>query len=210
MGSPAVVLLRIAPLITATAGYVYYPHLGSHRRLHPYPFRAQNLSSFPSSIRTTQLTRAPFPSRVNSHICTLTQTLAFTTFMHLSVPTAHAPSVRAWTRPYLFNLGPIVLTAHLLALALLTGNTLPNLAVNAGMGPRVRQLYGIALGLEVLSVSLVGPKYRAAKMCWEGTDAKATVKGLGMIKRVNGWRLLLVDLPNWSCVLAAVVLELGK
>ena len=84
------------------------------------------------------------------------------------------------------------------------------MAVNVGMDPRVRQSYSIALGLEVLSVSLVGLKYRAAKMCWEGNDDKATVKGLGMIKRVNGWRLVLVDLPNWSCVLAAVLIGLGK
>lgn len=130
--------------------------------------------------------------------------------MHLSVPTAHAPSIRAWARPYLFGLGPIVLSAHVLALALLACNVSLNVAVNVGMDPRVRQLYGIALGLEVLSVSMVGFKYRAAKMCWEGNDDKDTVKGLGRIKRVNGWRLVLVDLPNWSCVLAAVLIGLGK
>lgn len=126
------------------------------------------------------------------------------------MPTAHAPSIRAWSRPFLFGLGPIVMTAHPAGVALLITNVLPDLAINAKLDPLARQLYGVALVLEVFSISMMGFKYQVAKACWGGIDDAATVAGLGKMRKVNGWRLVLVDLPNWVCILTAVVRALGS
>lgn len=102
------------------------------------------------------------------------------------------------------------MTAHPAGVALLITNVLPDLAINAKLDPLARQLYGVALALEVFSISMMGFKYQVAKACWGGIDDAATVAGLGKMRKVNGWRLVLVDLPNWVCILTAVVRALGS
>lgn len=120
------------------------------------------------------------------------------------------PSIRARSCPYIFSLRPIVTIVHPLSVALLLTDTLPNLAINAGLDPRARQPYGVALALKLLSISMLRLKYHAVKACWEGSGDAATVAGLGAMRRVNGRRLVLVALPDWVYVLAAVVRALGS
>lgn len=73
-----------------------------------------------------------------------------------------------------------------------------------------RILYGVSLALEVMSFLIMPLKAKAAKPLWESKEDEGTMAGVRGIQLVNGYRLLLVELPSWALALAAPLVALSR
>lgn len=137
--------------------------------------------------------------------------MAFVAFAGLPTPTTHAPSIRKWSKKYLFSLGWIVLSAHPLAVAFMIANVVPSPYNNDGrVDWTARILYGVSLALEIMSFLIMPFKAGASKATWEGDEDEATVAGVKSIGKVNGYRLAFVEFPSWALALAAALVSLAR